>query len=296
MTVDVAVIGGGVSGLATAYELTRRGRRVVVLERQVRAGGNVVSERIDGFLMEHGPSSINASSEDSVPWSRQLGLDHERLELGPGVRRRYLVGGGILHGIPTHPLGFLTSGYLSLGARLRMMAEVAVPRGRPSSEETVAAFCRRRFGAEFVERVVDPLVAGMFAGTAATLSMAATFPRLLEMERRDGSISRAVIRSRLQRQRSREQMPGRRLFSWRDGVGALPGAFAARLGPAVKTGIAVRRIAPFAGGFPVEAGAAGTFEVSAVVVATQSHVATGLLESIDATAAEAAAAAQPSNQ
>ncbi|MFQ5765909.1 MAG: protoporphyrinogen oxidase, partial [Rhodospirillales bacterium] len=266
------------------------GRRVVVLERQVRAGGNAVSERIGGFLMEHGPSSLSASPEESLLWSRELGLEPRRLELGPGVRRRYLVGGGGLYGIPTHPFGFLTSGYLSVGARLRMMAEIAVPRGRPGSEETVAAFCRRRFGAEFVERVVDPLVAGMFAGTAATLSMPATFPRLLEMELRDGSITRAVLRSRLRRQRSREKMPGRRLFSWRDGVGALPGALAARLGPAVKTGIAVRRIAPFAGGFRVEAGAAGRFAASAVVVATQPHVAAALLESIDATAAEAAAA------
>ena len=155
MSVDVAVIGGGVSGLAAAYELRRRGHQVVVLERQVRAGGNAVSERVSGFLMEHGPSSVNAASSAAAELSATLGLDPSRCGLGPGVRYRYLTGTEGLHRISTHPLGFLSSNYLSLGARLRVLAEPMIPRRDAANEESVAGFWSRRFGPEFAERIIN---------------------------------------------------------------------------------------------------------------------------------------------
>ena len=284
MSIDVAVIGGGISGLATAYGLMRRGQRVVVLERQVRAGGNAVSERIGGFLMEHGPSSVNASIEAAVALSHELGLEKDGCDLGPGVRWRYLVGDGALHRISIHPLGFLTSGYLSPRARLRLVAEALVPARCAGDEETVAEFFARRFGPEFCERIADPLVGGLFAGNAEELSMAATFPALARMERRYGSITRPVLAG----WRAGHKMPGRRLFSWRDGIGALPRALAGRLGRALRTGVAVRRIKASGGRFRIEAGAAGAFEARAVVVATQSHVAAALLEGLDREGAEGA--------
>ncbi len=281
----VAVIGAGVSGLAVAHELRRRGHRVVVLERQVRAGGSAIAQRIDGFLMEHGPSAVNATVPQAATLSRRLGLDAERAELGPGVRYRYLVADGGLSRIATHPFGFLTADYLSPGARLRLMAEVLVPRRDVGADETIADFCVRRFGREFTARVVDPLVGGLFAGTADGLSMTAVFPTLVDMERRHGSIIRAVAR----RRRTGATMPGRRLFSWRQGIGTLPRVLAERLGPALKTGIAVRRIRRSAHGFRIETGGAGAFDARAVVLATQPHVAASLLEGIDDRGAEAAA-------
>ncbi len=287
MRADVAVIGAGVSGLALAHELSQRGHRVVVLERQVRPGGNAVSERIGGFLMEHGPSSVNAASATAAGLSSLLGLDALRCELGPHVRYRYLVRDSRTYRILPHPFGFLTSGYLSRTARLRLLAEILVPPRRGGqAEETVAEFWARRFGAEFADRVVDPLAGGLFAGRAAELSVAAVFPALLEMERRHGSISRGVMRRWL----AGGTMPARRLYAWTGGVGALPQALAARLGPAVRCGVAVRRIRPSAEGFRVEAGAAGALEAGAAVLATQPHVAAGLLEGTDDAAAAAAAA------
>ncbi len=298
MTLDVAVIGGGVSGLAVAYELVSRGHEVVVLERQVRAGGNAVSERIGGFLMEHGPSSVNAASP-ATALSEMLGIDGLRCDLGPQACYRYLTGGGRLHRVSAHPFGFLSSGYLSLRARLRLLTELLVPPGsaeteeaeteEAETEESVADFCSRRFGAEFTERVIDPLVGGLFAGRAAELSMPAVFPDLLEMERRHGSITRAVLRRRL----AGAKMPGGRLQSWADGMGTLPAALARALGPALRTGVAVRRIRVHPGGFHIEAGAAGVaagvIKARSVVIATQPHVAATLLEGLDDIAADAAA-------
>ena len=109
MNYDVAVIGGGVSGLATAYALQQRGHRVALLERQVRTGGNAISERIGGFLMEHGPSSLNAAIPEAQALAQTLGLDKQRLELSPDVRYRYLLRDQRLHRIRAHPLGFATS-------------------------------------------------------------------------------------------------------------------------------------------------------------------------------------------
>ncbi len=285
MTIDVAVIGGGVSGLATAYELTRHGHSVVVLERQVRAGGNAISERIGGFLMEHGPSTVTAAAPAAARLSRSVGLDDQRCELGPDVRYRYLVGGGRLHRIATHPFGFLASGYLSPPARFRLVAEILVPRFAGDEEETVAEFWSRRFGREFADRVIDPMVGGLFAAQAREVSMRAVFPSLVEMERRYGSIIRGLANGR----RAGGRMPGRRLYSWRNGIGSLPQALAGELGPAVRTGVAVRRIRRLPGGFRIDAGAAGTLAARAVVVATQPHVAAALLETVDPAAAEAAA-------
>lgn len=283
MTVDVTVIGGGVSGLTAAHELMRHGHDVVLLERQVRVGGKAQSERIGGFLMEQGPSAVAADGLiESL--TAGLGLAQERVDLGPEVRRRYIVAGDRLRGIATHPAAFVTSGFLSPAGRLRLLAEAFIPPRSDAEEESIAAFCRRRFGCEFTDRVIDSLVCGMFAGTADRLSMTSTFPRLVKMEQTYGSILRGVLLRRM----VGKHMPARRLFSWREGLESLPVALAVRLGSRVKVGATVRKIVPRARGFTVETDRVGSIRTQAVVIATQSRVAAELLDSLDTHAASAA--------
>jgi oxygen-dependent protoporphyrinogen oxidase len=282
--VDVAVIGGGISGLATAWNLMRQGLDVVVLERQANPGGNAVSERIGGFLMEHGPSTIDSRATAATDMAGALGLEGDRCELGPEVRKRYLVGNGSLRSIATHPMGFLMSDYLSPLARLRMLAEWAIPRARGVGDESIAAFCSRRFGAELTARVMEPLVRGVYGGDAGSLSLQAVFPALIDMERRYGSISAGIMMSRL----SRRKMPGRRLYSWRGGIGSLPRLLVQQLGNRVHTGVAVRRIRRALSGYDVDTGHGGRISAHAVVIATQPHVAAQLLDGLDDDAAAAA--------
>ena len=282
--IDTLIVGGGISGLTLGYELIREGRGVMVLERQRAVGGNAMSERIGGYLMEHGPSSLNATAEDPARLSRRLGLDEKRVFLGPDVKYRYLTKNRRLSGIPIHPLGFLTSSYLSARGRLAMASEFLKPARREGHDESVDAFFRRRFGAEFAERVIDPLTGGLFGARSTGLSAEATFPALVEMEQRYSSITAAAFSRRL----AGRKMPARRLYSWRGGIGALPHALAEQMKHRIRTGISVRRIEAMPWGFRVDAGAAGIIEARSVVLATQPHVAGMLLETIDETAARAA--------
>lgn len=283
MSVDVAIIGGGISGLATASELKAKGFSVLVLERQVRTGGNATSERINGFLMDHGPTTVNAALPVGHEFSTRFGLDDQKCDLTDAVQTRYLVGGGAMHGISTHPLGFLKSSYLSIPARLRVMMEPLIRPGSADLEETVHDFICRRFGREFSERVFDPMAGGMFAGRAKELSVGAVFPRFVDLEQNFGSIVRGIVKSK------GASMPGSRLFSWREGIGSLPMAMASELGSDIRTGVAVRSVDRTKSGFDINLGSDGHLRARAVVIATQPHVASQLLEKTNAETAEAAA-------
>ncbi len=280
MSHDVIVIGGGVSGLATAHALMIRGFDVQVLERQVTAGGNAISERFNGFLMEHGPSTFNASVFDAVTHIDVLGLLKNAQDLSPNVKRRYLRDQGKLTGISTHPLGFVLSGYLSPKARFSMMLEGFRPCKKSNSEETIHAFATRRFGREFADRVIDPLAAGLFMGDAHQLSVNGAFARLADMENSHGSITRAILKAK------KGSEPGRHLYSWAGGIGTIPQILSGRLGGRVHTGVAVLKLLKTSKGFDVQT-SAGTRQARAVVLATQPHVAAGLLEHLDPVAADA---------
>lgn len=281
MTHDVAIIGGGVSGLATAHDLARLGYDVIVLERQVDIGGKALSRRFGGFLMECGPSTVNAAVPEALAYAEELGIASSAVGLGAGVLKRYLYDAHKLAGISIHPLGFFLSGYLSLTARVSILAEAFRPRHLGDADETVFDFARRRFGEEFARKVMDPLCAGIFMGDSRQLTVADTFRKLPEMERIHGSVLRAILTA------GRRSEPGRRLFSWADGVGTLPRRLAVGLGASVRTGVTVLRIDRSGSGFRIST-AGGAFAARVVVLAVQPHVAAQLLERLDPDAAAAA--------
>lgn len=281
MMLDVIIIGGGVSGLTAAYNLLQSGLSVQVLERQVRTGGNAISERFDGFLMEHGPSTFNASVPEAVAQIEGLGLLKNAFDLGPNVKKRYLRHNGKLSGISVHPMGFFASNYLSPMGRLRMALEGVIRRKTDDIEETIHEFASRRFGREFADKVIDPLAAGLFMGDAKQLSITAAFARLPEMEQNYGSITRAVLNAKS------GGAPGRHLYSWKQGVGEVARALSDRLGARVCTGVSVRKITKTGSGFAVQT-SAGMRHTRAVVLAVQPHVAAKFLERLDPEAATAA--------
>jgi protoporphyrinogen/coproporphyrinogen III oxidase len=197
-SVDVAIVGGGISGLAAAYELSRRRVRFVVLERAPRAGGVIFSEAVDGFTIDGGPDSLLIQKPEAIALCREIGLG-DRLVSTKLPRIAYIQRDGRLHalpaasvlGIPTRVGPFVTTTLFSWAGKLRMGAELFVPRRRDEADESIGAFMTRRFGREAATYLAEPLLAGIHAGDVDRLSVRALFPRLVDAERTHGSLLRA---------------------------------------------------------------------------------------------------------
>lgn len=198
---SVAVIGAGITGLVTAYELLRRGVDVTLYEATSHAGGAIRTSMADGFLAEHGPNSFVTSAPVEALLSR-LDLQDEVVEANPGANRRYVVRDGVLRAFPLSPLAMLSTPLFSLPAKLRVLLEPLVRRGVDEADESVASFVRRRLGREVLDYAVDPFISGIFAGDPESLSMAHAFPRVFELERRHGSLSRGLMASRAELRRA----------------------------------------------------------------------------------------------
>ena len=281
MTFDVVVIGGGISGLAAAYDLQHRGLNVRLLEASDRVGGVIRSDRFDGWVVDGGPDSLLVQKPAAVALARELGLGG-RLVPTLTPRMAYVLRGGRLHPIPEGSfLGFpirvsalAASSLFSLGGKLRMACEVMVPRAHGDGDESIASFVRRRFGQEAVDYLAEPLLAGIHAGDVDRLSVRALFPRLVDAERQSGSVIRAFRALRV------KPSPNGAFVSLPGGIGELVDRLAAAIAagtisPSTRvTGI--RREADFA----IETNAGGV-HAKAIVVAVPAYAAGGILRSLD---------------
>ncbi len=198
MTARVAVVGGGVSGLAAALFARDAGFEVALHEASDRFGGALSTRREGGFLMEGGPDSFVRTKPASLKLCERLGVDLIGTQDLPQAGARIVRGGRLLalpSGLqllaPTKPLAFALSGILSWKGKLRVLREPSIPVREGASEdddESLASFVRRRLGDEALDRLAQPLVAGIFSGDPETLSLRATMPRLLDLERDHGSL------------------------------------------------------------------------------------------------------------
>jgi len=192
----VAIVGAGIAGLALAETLRRRRSgselEITVLEKSDRAGGNIRTDTIDGFLCERGPHGFLDSAPATLDLVRSIGIEH-RLQLsGEAARRRFVFRRGALHQIPGSPGEFVTSGLLSWPGKLRILWEPFAAT-RPEADETIHAFATRRIGREAADVVIDPMVSGICAGDSRQLSLQACFPRLWQMEAAHGGLFRAAL-------------------------------------------------------------------------------------------------------
>ena len=208
----VVVIGGGISGLAAAYRLTELNPsiQVTLIEASGRLGGTLLTNERDGFLLERGPDSFISEKPEAVALAKRLGVESRLIETNQHHRRSFIVRNGRLRPVPegfqllapSRIWPFITSDIFSLSGKARMAVELLVPRkdANGNADESLASFVRRRLGREALERMAQPMVGGIYTADPETLSLRATLPRFLDMERDHGSVVLAMLRkARLQK-------------------------------------------------------------------------------------------------
>ncbi len=298
----LVVIGGGISGLAVAFRIRQRfearGRplELRVLEAAERVGGKIRTEVREGYRFEWGPNGFLDGKPETLDLCRDLGIEGALLPSSEEARKRYIFSCGALHRVPESPVSFFRSPLLTLRGRLRILKEVWAPTTPAGLDTSVAEFGRRRLGKEAVEKLLDPMVSGIFAGDPALMSLASCFPRIAEMEREHGSLVRAMLA--LQRQRKREYGgtepgggpagPAGTLTSFAEGMEHLVRALEERLGRSLQKQCVVTSLVPDGGeaakGYRVRflhQGVEQEMSANAVVLAVPAYEAKRILKEME---------------
>jgi oxygen-dependent protoporphyrinogen oxidase len=270
VSLDVLVVGGGISGLTVAFYLARGGRRVAVLEASPRVGGSLETRTDGAWRFELGPNTVLENHESVTRLIREAGLDGEKVTASASAKRRFLWKAGRLHPLPSGPVGFLKTPLFPFSAKLRLLREPWIPRPEGDSEETIAAFVRRRLGQAFLDYAVGPFVSGVYAGDPERLSVRHAVPKIASLESEHGSLIRGALARR------KGPAPGGAMISFREGLDQLPRTLAREIGD-VRTGVACRRILQTADGFSAETDA-GPIAAREVVLAVPADVAASLLD------------------
>ncbi|WP_394827006.1 protoporphyrinogen oxidase [Pendulispora albinea] len=315
----IAIIGGGITGLACARAVSKLAAaqslaqpqsapvRVSLFERSARVGGNIVTENRSGFVLDGGPDSWLSTKPDAEKLARALRLGPELIATVETHRGAYVAWGKDLHripeglvlGVPTAVGPMITTGLFDWDAKLRMALEPLVPRRvyHGDEDESVASFMSRRLGAEMVDRLAAPLLGGIFAGDAEAISVRAAFPQFVAAERDHGSLIMAMRAQRRARAESTESpddaKPNKGGFlSLRGGLGSLIQAIVDDLHEVVvRTSCPIQRIARLdpddpRGRYALET-SRGPEIADDIVFAGPTHAAADIVRHLDAPLAEA---------
>ena len=305
--IRVAIVGGGITGLSAAYRLQELAREqgqpieLTVIEADERLGGKIVTERTDeGFLIEGGPDSMATMKPQGLEFCRELGLGDELIE-PPADKTAYILFNGRLHVLPRGAMGFiptpqsmmafLGSDLFSVRGKLRMGLEPFIPAKRDGRDESLGSFVQRRLGREPLERLAEPLLAGVYASDADNLSLNATFPQFASLERKYGGLVRGAVMARKRRQAassSNSQSKPKSVFAaLRTGLSTLIDTLEAQLSDArILKGTPVRSIEQIGDAEYRLHLNDETIDADRVLLATPAFVTADLMDSLSVEAAE----------
>jgi protoporphyrinogen/coproporphyrinogen III oxidase len=279
------VVGAGISGLTCAYALKQAGIEVCVFEAGERPGGLIRSLQKEGFLLELGPQSFSGTAA-LRQLSQELGIEGQVQEAPPRAPRFVLLDGA-LKAVPLSPPAFFASSFVGVGTKWALLRDIFGSSKPPAHEESIAAFTRRKFSAELLDKLVGPFVSGIYAGDSEKLSLRAAFPQLFEAEAAAGSVVRGAIRAAKQSRQQGQPRQRRTVESFRAGNETLVHALAENLGDSLHLRAAVTAIVPSpdAATFAVDAlvdGKEQRFATRNVILALPTNAAALLLKSIAA--------------
>ena len=244
INLKIAIIGGGISGLACAHRLcelrdaAHSNLEIFLFEAGLRLGGTIQTQVHDGFVVERGADAFLSEKPEALELAKHLGIENEIIGTCPDNRRSFILQSGRLVPVPpgfyliapSDLVAFLKTPLFSLSGKFRMMMEPFIPM-KNIEDETVADFVRRRLGKECLERVAQPMLAGIYTGDPEKLGMASTVPRFLEFERKYGSVLRGLFAEKQKREKKIEVSgPRYSLFlSFKKGMATLVDSLAQNL-------------------------------------------------------------------
>lgn len=225
MNKKVLVIGAGISGLTTAYLLSKKGFDITVIEKNNSVGGSIESVFENGFLFDRGPNSALETTPVIGQLIKELGLEHELLYASKQANKRYILRNNTLHSLPMSPQGLIKTRLFSGKAKLRLMAEPFIGRSNDGYYQSLAEFVKRRLGQEFLDYAINPFVAGVYAGRPEDLSVKSAFPKLYALEEKYGGLIIGTVRSiRERKKRAEIAKQSAKMLSFKSGMIALPKA------------------------------------------------------------------------
>jgi protoporphyrinogen/coproporphyrinogen III oxidase len=289
----IAIIGGGVSGLTAAYTIEQKRQsgtpvQYVLFESRVHLGGVLVTDRVDGCLVEGGPDSFLTEKTLAAELCVKIGLGDQLIGSNDSIRKTYIVTkgklvelpDGLMFMVPTKIMPTVRSPLFSLTTKVRMAAEWFRPPHKALEDETVAQMIERHYGPEMVELLADPLLSGIYGGDASQLSVRAVLPRFADMESKHGSLGRGMLKAR--KNVATDNQPPRPVFtSLKGGMQQMADTLVARLDAhSLKKSAPVQSVIRQDNGWTVCAGYQ-TDHFDAVIIATPTYAASALLETTD---------------
>lgn len=284
--VPVLVVGAGISGLVCAHALRKSGIDAQIVEASPRPGGVIRSERREGYLLELGPQSFSATPP-LLGLCHDLGIENELVE-APAKAARFLLINGQLKRVPLTPPAFFASPLFSASTKWSIVRDALGRTTPPDGDESVAAFVRRKFTPELLDRLVGPFVSGIYAGDPEKLSLRAAFPQLYEAERTAGSVVRGMMRAAKSAKSKTGSKQRPTLQTFRNGNETLIKALAASLGSALRTEVSLTEIRRTSAGNSTQYGLTlhargSTEQITAdhLILATPTDVTASLLQSVN---------------
>jgi len=291
----ITIIGGGISGLATAVAIQQQAEaegleiRLRVLEKETRLGGKIWSIQEEGYLCEWGPNGFLDNKPMTLELCRKLGIENNLLRSDDNARKRFIYSGAELHRLPENGPAFLKSRLISWPGKLRLAMEPLIPAYRGDKDETLADFGRRRLGSEALDKLIAPMVSGIFAGDPETMSLKSCFPRIHQLETEYGGLVKAMVKLAKQKKAERKAGkavasaagPGGVLTSFQDGIQELTDGIAFALNCEIHTSTEVSTISKSTAGFNIELADGSSMESDLVVSAAPAFAATEFVAQLD---------------
>jgi oxygen-dependent protoporphyrinogen oxidase len=280
---NIAVIGGGISGLTLAYELSSRipDFNVRLFEACDRLGGKIFTEKDGGFVCETGVNGFLTNKPATLDMAERIMM--RPVKSNDHARRRFIYSQGTLREIPSDPAKFMLSDFLSLPGRLRMLAEYFVP-AADKDDETMEAFAKRRVGTEFFEKLLDPMASGVYAGDPSKMSIRSCFVKVYDLERKYGGLLRGFRALAGEAKKSGKKVeagPGGVLMSFDGGMYSLIEKLRDLLGDKTITGKKATAVNKSDPGYRISFSDGSTYEADCVALTIPAHECAGIVRGLD---------------